>query len=73
MAYSSQLTGSFLLWCTFVHTLSQVAFQWDPRKAHENLAKHGVAVADVVGVFEDPQGLTRDDAHPDESRFLTLF
>jgi uncharacterized DUF497 family protein len=49
-----------------------MAFQWDPDKARENLRKHGVAFADAVGAFEDPQALTRDDPHPDEERFLTL-
>jgi uncharacterized protein len=49
-----------------------VAFQWDPRKARANVAKHGVAFADAVGVFEDPGAVTIDDPHPDEQRFVTM-
>jgi uncharacterized protein len=49
-----------------------VSFQWDPRKAKTNLAKHKVAFADAVGVFEDPRAITIDDPHPDELRFVTV-
>jgi uncharacterized protein len=49
-----------------------VGFQWDPRKAHTNAKKHGVAFSDAIGVFEDPRAITIDDPHPDEQRFVTL-
>jgi hypothetical protein len=49
-----------------------VRFEWDPSKARANLAKHRVDFADATAVFEDPQGLTRDDPHPREDRFVTL-
>jgi uncharacterized DUF497 family protein len=28
-------------------------YEWNPNKAKSNLKKHGVRVADAVGVFED--------------------
>jgi uncharacterized DUF497 family protein len=49
-----------------------VRFEWDPGKARTNLSKHRVDFADATAVFEDPRGLTRDDAHPREDRFVTL-
>lgn len=38
-----------------------VSYQWDPAKARSNRKKHGVSLADAVGVFEDPR-----------ARFVTL-
>ena len=29
-------------------------FEWDPKKAETNLAKHGVSFEDAVSVFADP-------------------
>jgi uncharacterized DUF497 family protein len=55
-----------------VHTLAQVAFQWDPKKAKSNSKKHGLSFADAVSVFEDAEALTIDDPHPAEQRFVTL-
>ena len=49
-----------------------MTFQWDPAKARSNLTKHRVDFADATAVLEDPQGLTRDDPHPREERFVTL-
>ncbi|MFZ5893628.1 MAG: BrnT family toxin [Myxococcota bacterium] len=49
-----------------------MAFQWDPRKARSNLAKHKIAFADAVGALEDPRAITLDDPHPREDRYLTL-
>jgi uncharacterized DUF497 family protein len=47
-------------------------FQWDPRKARANLAKHGVDFADVVGVFFDALAITIPDLHDQEERFVTI-
>ncbi len=49
-------------------------FEWDDAKARANLAKHGIGVADVVGVFEDPWAMTMADylTAVDEQRFVTL-
>lgn len=49
-------------------------FEWDPDKATENLAKHGVDFAEASTVFGDPLEVTIPD--PDhsegEARFLSL-
>ena len=47
-------------------------FQWDPRKAKINRAKHKVSFADALGVFEDPRAITIDDPHLDEDRYVTI-
>ena len=47
-------------------------FEWDEAKASSNLAKHGVAFADAVGVFEDERALTMGDSRDDEERFATV-
>ena len=46
---------------------------WDSRKATTNLAKHGVAFADVEVVLTDPLALTAEDPDAEgERRFLTI-
>lgn len=49
-------------------------FEWDPKKAIENLRKHGVSFDEAVTVFYDPFSATFDD--PDhsieEQRFITI-
>jgi uncharacterized DUF497 family protein len=51
-----------------------VKFEWDPAKAEENLAKHGISFVEAQSVFRDPLAFTFDD--PDHSigerRFLTV-
>jgi uncharacterized DUF497 family protein len=49
-------------------------FEWDPRKAEANAAKHGVTFDDAVSVFLDPTGLDGPDVHHStaEPRFLRL-
>jgi len=49
-----------------------VRFEWDPTKARSNFTKHRINFAEATAVFEDPRGLTRDDPHPREDRFVTL-
>ena len=46
--------------------------EWDPRKAAENLRKHGVDFADAVIALEDGNALTIEDKDHDEQRFKTL-
>jgi uncharacterized DUF497 family protein len=46
--------------------LMTYAFEWDPVKAADNRAKHGVNFEDAATVFRDPQALTVFD--PDHSR-----
>jgi uncharacterized DUF497 family protein len=40
-------------------------FEWDPKKAEENLKKHGVAFEEGLTVFADPLARIFDD--PDRS------
>ncbi len=49
-----------------------MGYDWDQAKAAENRQKHGIALADAVGVFEDPYALTRSDIEHGEQRFVTL-
>lgn len=46
--------------------------EWDPRKAAENLRKHGVDFADAVIALEDENALTIEDTDHEEQRFKTL-
>jgi uncharacterized DUF497 family protein len=47
-------------------------FEWDPKKAEQNLRKHGVEFIDAVIVFDDDLAITLMDEHPTEERYLTL-
>ena len=49
-------------------------FEWDPRKAKANAAKHGVSFDDAVTVFLDANGLDGQDLQHSEAeaRFRRL-
>ena len=49
-------------------------FEWDPKKALENLSKHAVSFDEASTVFGDPLALTIDDSEHcvGESRFVTI-
>jgi hypothetical protein len=49
-------------------------FEWDPRKAEANAAKHGVSFDDAVSVFLDANALDGPDLQHStaEPRFLRL-
>ena len=51
-----------------------LAFEWDPRKAALNLAKHKVSFDEAVTAFGDPLGQIVDDPRhsADEERFVLL-
>jgi uncharacterized DUF497 family protein len=51
---------------------NNVGFEWNPRKARANLAKHEVSFADAVAVLEDPLALTVHDEEAAEERFVTV-
>ena len=38
-----------------------LGFEWDPKKAAANLAKHGVSFEEVLTVFSDPLARIFDD------------
>lgn len=46
-------------------------FEWDPRKAASNVAKHGVTFPEALTAFADPLSLTIPD--PLHSRAETRF
>ncbi len=47
-------------------------YEWDPKKAKDNLKKHGVDFADAVISLEDENALTIEDKDHNEVRFKTL-
>ncbi len=47
-------------------------FEWDPRKAKENLRKHDVDFVDAVIALEDDNALTIEDRNHGELRYKTL-
>lgn len=49
-------------------------FEWDSKKAVDNLAKHGVSFDEASTVFGDPLALTIDDSDHSvgEYRFVTI-
>ncbi len=51
-----------------------LAFEWDPRKAALNLAKHKISFDEAVTAFGDPLGQIVDDPRhsADEERFVLL-
>jgi uncharacterized DUF497 family protein len=54
--------------------MSEIRFQWDPRKAAANLRKHGVSFTEAESVFMDEYGLLLDDPEHSgsEDRFILL-
>ena len=54
--------------------MSQIRFEWDPRKAKANERKHGVSFEEAQSVFFDEQGLFFEDPQPlqEEERFALL-
>lgn len=49
-------------------------FNWDPKKASENVKKHKVTFEEAVTVFYDPMAKISDDPDhsADEERFLMI-
>ena len=54
--------------------MSELRFEWDPRKAAANRRKHGVSFTEAETVFADEHALLLEDPdHSDaEDRFLLL-
>jgi len=46
--------------------------EWDPKKAEQNLRKHGVEFVDAVIVLDDDRAITLVDVHFGEERYLTF-
>ena len=51
-----------------------MVFEWDARKAEQNLKKHGVSFDEAASAFSDPFALTINDPDHslDEPRFVTI-
>jgi uncharacterized DUF497 family protein len=51
-----------------------VIYEWDPKKARENLKRHAVSFDEATSVFGDPFALTFDDPEHslDEPRYITI-
>jgi uncharacterized DUF497 family protein len=54
--------------------MAELRFEWDPRKATANLAKHGVTFQEAQTAFSDEGALLLDDPEPaaGEDRFVLL-
>ena len=54
--------------------MSELRFEWDPRKSQTNYKKHGVTFVEAQSAFYDEDGLFMNDTeHSDvEDRFLLL-
>lgn len=54
--------------------MSEIRFEWDPRKARSNEKKHGVSFEEAESVFYDEQALFLEDPQPadEEERFVLL-
>ena len=55
-----------------MHIISAMKYEWDVKKAGENIHKHGIDFADAVIALEDENALTIEDSHHNEQRFKTL-
>lgn len=56
---------------SYCHTLVAVRFEWDPKKAAANLAKHGVSFDEAKTAFDDELGAYYPDTL-DEQRFILI-
>ena len=54
--------------------MSELRFEWDPKKAASNERKHGVSFDEATTVFSDDHAVLLDDPDhsDDEDRFLLL-
>ncbi len=54
--------------------MAELAFEWDPRKAASNAAKHGVTFEEAKTVFYDEEALVIPDPDhsKDEERFIIM-
>ena len=54
--------------------MSEIHFEWDPRKARSNLKKHGVSFHEAESVFYDDEALILEDPeHSDDEERLVLL
>ena len=54
--------------------MSEIHFEWDPRKARSNLKKHGVSFHEAESAFYDDEALILEDPeHSDDEERLVLL
>jgi uncharacterized DUF497 family protein len=54
--------------------MTEIEFEWDPRKDRVNQAKHGVSFSEAVTAFYDENGYLLDDPdHSDEEDHFVLL
>ena len=46
--------------------------EWDAEKERSNIRKHGISFSQAVTALEDERAITVEEAHPLETRFITL-
>lgn len=54
-----------------MYYICRVRFEWDPKKARSNLAKHEVSFDEAATAFQDPFGAYYPD-HLHEARFILI-
>jgi len=52
--------------------VTEIRFEWDPRKNAANQRKHGVSFEEAQTVFYDDRALLREDPDETEDRFVLL-
>jgi uncharacterized protein len=59
---------------SYIIHISDLSFEWDPRKSASNARKHKVTFEEARSAFADPNGLVIDDPDhfEDEERFILL-
>ena len=59
--------------CTYTAGLGKVSYEWNTRKAKDNVRKHGVEFADAAVALEDEWAITITDPDSNgEQRFISL-
>ena len=60
--------------CSYNVSVSELRFEWDPKKDRANQRKHGISFDEAKTAFSDEQGLLLDDPDhsEDEERFVLL-
>ena len=54
--------------------MDELSFEWDPRKAASNPAKHGITSKEAKSLFNDEDALVIPDPHhsKEEERFIIM-
>ena len=72
LSWSPLESESCFLDVVYIRTYIMTDFQWDPKKALANLAKHAVDFSDASEVLFYSMAITVSDLEQDEERFVTI-